>query len=395
MISDDDLYKLAIFLGSAAMILIIFYHFLEVNSVEETTEEAKGDKWRAMDGGSRDGEQLGLASRGRRYQTFQSASLKQEASLALWSKLDRKLEAMDVDVHSASVLSPFKQKQINLTKMSGKLDQSLDEILSTTRRSSTRGGKAGRRVPRRAKATTAAPVGGIKKNPKVQKGPIKAIPTGPASGSGDSKILVSNLPKDVTEAMIKEYFVKSIGPIKRCDISYGPGGVSRGIATIVFARPDSASKAVETLNGVLVDGKSMKIDVILDAKHAAAIPAPKGLSERITQPKSQPKSAAATKATPSTRGKGTRGRGKAKNARPAKKTAEELDSEMVDYFGGGSADAGASGAAQPAAGGDANMDDEILGFSFKGYGNRGFIEIVIILCDTCIQAGTIEIVFPE
>jgi oligosaccharyl transferase complex subunit OST4 len=35
MISDDDLYRLAIFLGSAAMLLIIVYHFLEVNAVEE------------------------------------------------------------------------------------------------------------------------------------------------------------------------------------------------------------------------------------------------------------------------------------------------------------------------------------------------------------------------
>jgi hypothetical protein len=35
MISDDDLYRLAIFLGSAAMILIVLYHFLEVNTKEE------------------------------------------------------------------------------------------------------------------------------------------------------------------------------------------------------------------------------------------------------------------------------------------------------------------------------------------------------------------------
>lgn len=34
MISDDDLYRLAIFLGSAAMILIVLYQYLEVNSNE-------------------------------------------------------------------------------------------------------------------------------------------------------------------------------------------------------------------------------------------------------------------------------------------------------------------------------------------------------------------------
>ena len=39
MISDDDLYRLAIFLGSAAMLLIILYHFLEVNAVEEPEDK--------------------------------------------------------------------------------------------------------------------------------------------------------------------------------------------------------------------------------------------------------------------------------------------------------------------------------------------------------------------
>ncbi|KAF2431077.1 hypothetical protein EJ08DRAFT_198011 [Tothia fuscella] len=32
MITDDQLYSLAIFLGSASMLLIVLYHFLEVNA---------------------------------------------------------------------------------------------------------------------------------------------------------------------------------------------------------------------------------------------------------------------------------------------------------------------------------------------------------------------------
>jgi hypothetical protein len=42
MISDDELYKLAIFLGSISMILIVVYHFLEVNS--EPTPATAGKK---------------------------------------------------------------------------------------------------------------------------------------------------------------------------------------------------------------------------------------------------------------------------------------------------------------------------------------------------------------
>jgi oligosaccharyl transferase complex subunit OST4 len=41
MISDDGLYRLAIFFGSAAMLLIILYHFLEVNSVDEPELDIK------------------------------------------------------------------------------------------------------------------------------------------------------------------------------------------------------------------------------------------------------------------------------------------------------------------------------------------------------------------
>ena len=92
-----------------------------------------------------------------------------------------------------------------------------------------------------------------------------------------------------------------------------------------------------------------------------------------SQPKSQPKSAATTKTIANAaNGTGAGGRGgrrggrggRGRNARPAKKTAEELDSEMADYFDNGGAapaEAGsaANGAAQPAANGDV-MEDEVL-----------------------------------
>jgi THO complex subunit 4 len=86
-----------------------------------------------------------------------------------------------------------------------------------------------------------------------------------------------------------------------------------------------------------------------------------------SQPKSQPKSAAATKssaAAAGTRGKSTRGRGRTgRSARPARKTAEELDSEMADYFETGVNAAGAEaavGGVAAATNGDAAMDDEIM-----------------------------------
>ena len=35
MISDNALYSLAVFLGSAAMMLIVLYHFLEINAKDD------------------------------------------------------------------------------------------------------------------------------------------------------------------------------------------------------------------------------------------------------------------------------------------------------------------------------------------------------------------------
>lgn len=87
----------------------------------------------------------------------------------------------------------------------------------------------------------------------------------------------------------------------------------------------------------------------------------------MTQPKSQPKSAAADKSS----GKGAKsvsaGKGAAakkgraarpKNARPTKKSADELDAEMADYFDAAKANGDANGVA--ATNGDAPMEDEIM-----------------------------------
>ena len=86
-----------------------------------------------------------------------------------------------------------------------------------------------------------------------------------------------------------------------------------------------------------------------------------------SQSKAQPKSAAAGKATTngaSTRGGRARGRGGRKAGRPKRKTADELDAEMVDYFDANAATNGAvvdesaamNGTAQPVANDD-GMDE--------------------------------------
>ena len=53
MITDDQLYSLAVFLGCLAMLLIVLYHFLEVNAIEDdapSIEAGKAKSKQAMPG---------------------------------------------------------------------------------------------------------------------------------------------------------------------------------------------------------------------------------------------------------------------------------------------------------------------------------------------------------
>lgn len=64
MISDDDLYRLAVFLGSLAMLLIVLYHFLEVNAIDDEPPAASTKKTVAK--GTTPGRQREKASTGHR-----------------------------------------------------------------------------------------------------------------------------------------------------------------------------------------------------------------------------------------------------------------------------------------------------------------------------------------
>ncbi len=77
--------------------------------------------------------------------------------------------------------------------MSAKLDMALDDVVMTERTARRgRGRGRARRAPNAARK--AAPVGGIQKNTKATKGPMKpVVPNGRVSGGRESKIIVSNL----------------------------------------------------------------------------------------------------------------------------------------------------------------------------------------------------------
>ncbi|KAJ9604459.1 RNA-binding RNA annealing protein [Cladophialophora chaetospira] len=262
--------------------------------------------------------------------------------------------------------------------MSGRLDQSLDSIIDSQK-------KAKRETRRRkvGKPTgPTAPVGGVKKATRPAKSAIKPA-AGALAQARSSKIVVSGLPFDVNEAQIKEYFGKSVGNVKKVSLQYNQTGASRGIADIIFSKPDAAAKAAKDLNGML-------IEVVVDASHVPAPAAAKSLADRVAyanptrsgksepltktsaNPKAQPKSATATKKVVGKDGaKGRPVAGKAakpkrgRNSRPKAKTAEELDAEMTDYWGGnnpsavGTTTATAANGAAPAANAGEDVMEEI------------------------------------
>ncbi|KAI9728179.1 MAG: hypothetical protein M1828_004640 [Chrysothrix sp. TS-e1954] len=252
--------------------------------------------------------------------------------------------------------------------MSGKLDQSLDDIVGSRRQA----GRRQVRRPRPTRAAATAPAGGISKAGRATKGKTQVVQSvmPVASAVKEGKILVSGLPSDVNEPTIKDYFSKSVGPVKRVLLTYGPSGISRGQATVIFHKANSAVEAAKNLNGITVDGtRKIKIEVIVGADKAQAVPA-KTLSQRVAQTKSAPNKAQkpgpATNGTKAKNTKKGRAPGRGRNAGRGKpKTADELDAEMTDYFDGNSA-GGANGevaavtngttGAQPAATGD-NMDE--------------------------------------
>ncbi|KAL9602479.1 MAG: hypothetical protein Q9219_001771 [cf. Caloplaca sp. 3 TL-2023] len=92
--------------------------------------------------------------------------------------------------------------------MSAKLDMALDDVVMTERTARRRGRGRGRRVPNATRKVT-APVGGVQKNTKPVKVPTtnvvlqNGLSSVTKAAAKESKIIVSNLPSDVTEKNVK------------------------------------------------------------------------------------------------------------------------------------------------------------------------------------------------
>jgi THO complex subunit 4 len=65
-------------------------------------------------------------------------------------------------------------------------------------------------------------------------------------------------------------------------MQYGPTGRSLGSATVIFHKPDHAAKAVKALDGIRIDNRLIKVEVLVSARDAPATAAPTSLAERVS-----------------------------------------------------------------------------------------------------------------
>ncbi|KZV76532.1 hypothetical protein PENSPDRAFT_598488 [Peniophora sp. CONT] len=139
-------------------------------------------------------------------------------------------------------------------------------------------------------------------------GPAPAWRNGPtpgASGSGarpdsGSKILVTNLPSDVSPSELKDLFEKTIGPTREHYLIHNNQGRSKGQAVVYFSRGTDASLARQKYNGKLIDGRlKLKVEIVIDSDApgnvAAAAPPPTSLLARMAPSPAPPTGPAAMK----------------------------------------------------------------------------------------------------
>lgn len=119
-------------------------------------------------------------------------------------------------------------------------------------------------------------------------------------------------------------------------LAYNERGRSTGVATVIFKNPVHARKAVSQYNNASLDYGSgkLKLELVVDTANIplaariqpvrpAATAPPKTLQQR------KARVAAAVKGRPV---KPAKQQKKPVQKRPKKKTIEELDQEMADYF---------------------------------------------------------------
>lgn len=226
--------------------------------------------------------------------------------------------------------------------------------------------------------------------------PARRYSPEPVSESSSAKLRVENLHYDLTEDDLDDLFNR-IGPVAKLTLHYDRAGRSEGIAFVTYESAQDAKRAVREFDGANANGQPIRLIAVPTGPSRprnpfdTAVAPSRPLADRITLPPgtrsrslspvrhtdvSGPTPANIDRYVPSKgsrsrspmprrreggrppgarreRGERTGGRGRegagGGNRRP-KKTQEELDAEMEDYWGGAAGPKEADNGDAPATG---------------------------------------------
>ncbi|KAI0159684.1 RNA-binding domain-containing protein [Xylariaceae sp. FL1272] len=276
------------------------------------------------------------------------------------------------------------------------MDRSLDEIVAESKSNNNRGGNRRRRggggsSSRQPRERDSYPRDGVRKSTRDDSRGLdsdwvhdkfegfdsrdrprdsRRRRDSPEQDSRGTKIRVENLHYDLSREDLEGLFNK-IGPVARLDLIYDRAGRSEGVAYVTYEDREDASEAIREYNGANAKGQPIRMSIVNSASRRnpfdnAHMPG-RPLAERVTRARSRspngrggdridryvPDGGRRSRSPrPQRRGgrrAGTRrennnnnnhnggensGRPTGRDGRP-KKTQEELDAEMADYFGTG------------------------------------------------------------
>jgi THO complex subunit 4 len=73
-----------------------------------------------------------------------------------------------------------------------------------------------------------------------------------------------------------------VGRPKKVLLQYGPTGRSLGSATIIFSKHEQAVKATSALNGVKIDNRPVRVEMLVSAANLPAAASQPSLADRVT-----------------------------------------------------------------------------------------------------------------
>ncbi|KAL3588720.1 hypothetical protein FPOAC2_10879 [Fusarium poae] len=287
--------------------------------------------------------------------------------------------------------------------MADKMDRGLDEIIADTRSNRPRNnrGQGRRREPRndfprdgvrKSVRDDSRNIDSEWVHDRFEENSNRRAPAprrrreSPEQDSKGTKIRVANIHYDLTDDDLSELFQR-IGPVSRLQLRYDRAGRSEGTAFVTYERREDAEEAVKQFDGANANGQPIQLTLLPNRNpfDTAVMPG-RSLAERISSPGDRrshsphrrrddddaarrgidryvPGQGSRRSPMPRGRGQGqVQGRGQGgrrpgarrdgreggrdqeggrggRSNRASKKTQEELDAEMADYFGGDSAPA--------------------------------------------------------